>query len=194
MNVLHGCFNLYWLGWAFVIVFFICVIYFTVVYMKCLLCDSCFSSKFSYLWLNSILLLIRFDFSCRLLIITSNNLFTAWLSEPLCALLGMRTIPTKIILQNLPPKITEDEIKDMCSPIPPHDYFRFCPPDPSLGGRGFSRVYINFCDPQAAEEFRERFNDYVFIDSQVRKPMLVLIHSWNPWPPFCIHFGGLISQ
>ncbi|KAH9281525.1 Regulator of nonsense transcripts 3A [Echinococcus granulosus] len=76
----------------------------------------------------------------------------------------MRNLPTKIIIRHLPPKLTEEHFKEMCSPIPPYDYFRFCSPDPSLGGESFCRAYINFCDPESVFAFRERFSDYVFVD------------------------------
>ncbi|VDM36175.1 unnamed protein product, partial [Hydatigera taeniaeformis] len=78
----------------------------------------------------------------------------------------MRNLPTKIIIRHLPPKLTEEHFKEMCSPIPPYDYFRFCSTDPSLGGKNFCRAYINFCDPESVFAFRERFSDYVFVDSE----------------------------
>ncbi|KAL5964146.1 Regulator of nonsense transcript 3A [Taenia solium] len=78
----------------------------------------------------------------------------------------MRNLPTKIIIRHLPPKLTEEHFKEMCSPIPPYDYFRFCSTDPTLGGKNFCRAYINFCDPESVFAFRERFSDYVFVDSE----------------------------
>uniref|UniRef100_A0A5K3EK76 Smg4_UPF3 domain-containing protein n=1 Tax=Mesocestoides corti TaxID=53468 RepID=A0A5K3EK76_MESCO len=78
----------------------------------------------------------------------------------------MKNVPTKVVLRHLPPKLTEEHFKEMCSPIPAYDYFRFCLADPSLGDRGYCRAYINFCDPQSVFAFRERFTDYVFVDSE----------------------------
>ncbi|VDK37695.1 unnamed protein product [Taenia asiatica] len=78
----------------------------------------------------------------------------------------MRNLPTKIIIRHLPPKLTEEHFKEMCSPIPPYDYLRFCSTDPTLGGKNFCRAYINFCDPESVFAFRERFSDYVFVDSE----------------------------
>ncbi|VUZ43071.1 unnamed protein product [Hymenolepis diminuta] len=54
----------------------------------------------------------------------------------------------------------------MISPIPPHDYFRFCAYDPFFDGSELCRAYINFRDKEFAKQFIERFNDYVFVDSQ----------------------------
>ncbi|KAM3171125.1 hypothetical protein ACTXT7_017242 [Hymenolepis weldensis] len=72
----------------------------------------------------------------------------------------------KVVLRKLPQFLTEDEFRDMISPIPPHDYFRFCAYDPFFDGSELCRAYINFRDKESAMQFIERFNDYVFVDSQ----------------------------
>ncbi|VUZ43072.1 unnamed protein product, partial [Hymenolepis diminuta] len=73
---------------------------------------------------------------------------------------------TKVVFRKLPQFLTEDEFRDMISPIPPHDYFRFCAYDPFFDGSELCRAYINFRDKEFAKQFIERFNDYVFVDSQ----------------------------
>ncbi|VDO09242.1 unnamed protein product [Rodentolepis nana] len=62
--------------------------------------------------------------------------------------------------------MTENEFREMISPIPPHDYFRFCAYDAFFDGCELCRAYINFRDSESAKHFIERFNDYVFVDSQ----------------------------
>ena len=79
----------------------------------------------------------------------------------------MPILRKKIIIRHLPRKLTEDEFRDMISPIPPHDYLKFCKADPSLGDKGFTRAYINFINEKDIFDFQERFTDYVFVDSEV---------------------------
>lgn len=80
----------------------------------------------------------------------------------------MKNLPTKVLIRHIPSKMTLDKFKEMISPIPDHDYFRFCPADTTLSLNTFCRAYINFLDPQSVFSFSERFSDYVFIDEEVR--------------------------
>lgn len=75
---------------------------------------------------------------------------------------------TKLVIRRLPQKLTEDEFKNMISPIPPHDYFRFCKFDSFSGNNASCRAYINFTEPESAKQFIERFGEYVFVDAEVR--------------------------
>ncbi|GAA41070.2 regulator of nonsense transcripts 3, partial [Clonorchis sinensis] len=78
----------------------------------------------------------------------------------------MKNCPTKVVIRRLPPKLTDAEFRQIVDPLPPHTYFRFCSPDPTLGNLGTARAYITFCDIDALFDFKERFDDYVFVDSE----------------------------
>ncbi|CAL8083771.1 unnamed protein product [Calicophoron daubneyi] len=78
----------------------------------------------------------------------------------------MKNCPTKVIIRRLPPKLTEEEFLRIVDPLPSHTYFRFCKPDPTFGSLGLSRAYVNFSDIDALFEFKERFDNYVFVDSE----------------------------
>ncbi|XP_073958191.1 uncharacterized protein isoform X2 [Choristoneura fumiferana] len=73
---------------------------------------------------------------------------------------------TKIILRRLPPTMTEEAFLEQVSPIPEHDHFYFAKPDPSLGNNVFSRAYINFVNVEDIYLFRDKFDDYVFVDDK----------------------------
>ncbi|VDP93030.1 unnamed protein product [Echinostoma caproni] len=78
----------------------------------------------------------------------------------------MKNCPTKIVLRRLPPKLTEEEFLKIIDPLPPHSYFRFCLPDDSLEGLSLPRAYITFNDIESLFDFKERFDNYVFVDSE----------------------------
>ncbi|CAH8492064.1 unnamed protein product [Dicrocoelium dendriticum] len=78
----------------------------------------------------------------------------------------MKNFPTKIVIRRLPPKLKEADFLEIVHPLPAHSYFRFCSPDPTLGNLGFSRAYITFNDVDSLFEFKERFDNYVFVDSE----------------------------
>ncbi|XP_063548423.1 regulator of nonsense transcripts 3B [Cydia strobilella] len=73
---------------------------------------------------------------------------------------------TKIILRRLPPTMTEEQFLEQVSPIPEHDHFYFAKPDPSLGNNIYSRAYINFVNVEDIYLFRDKFDEYVFVDDR----------------------------
>lgn len=73
---------------------------------------------------------------------------------------------TKVVIRRLPPTMTQDQFIEQISPLPEHDYLYFVKADMSLGQFAFSRAYINFVDQQDIFVFREKFDNYVFIDSK----------------------------
>ncbi|KAI4480330.1 hypothetical protein M0804_010328 [Polistes exclamans] len=73
---------------------------------------------------------------------------------------------TKVIIRRLPPTITSDQLMEQISPLPEYDYFYFVKADMSLGQYAFSRAYINFVDQQDIFTFKEKFDNYVFVDSK----------------------------
>ncbi|KAK2584064.1 hypothetical protein KPH14_006511 [Odynerus spinipes] len=73
---------------------------------------------------------------------------------------------TKVVIRRLPPTMTQDQFIEQISPLPEHDYLYFVKGDMSLGQFAFSRAYINFVDQQDIFVFREKFDNYVFVDSK----------------------------
>lgn len=62
--------------------------------------------------------------------------------------------------------MAQDQFLEQVSPLPEHDYLYFVKADMSMGQFGFSRAYINFIDQQDIFMFREKFDNYVFVDSK----------------------------
>lgn len=73
---------------------------------------------------------------------------------------------TKVVIRRLPPTIQQDEFLSQISPVPDYDYIYSIRGDFSLGENAFSRVYINFMNPEDVFSFKERFDNYVFLDSK----------------------------
>ncbi|XP_034943362.1 regulator of nonsense transcripts 3A-like [Chelonus insularis] len=73
---------------------------------------------------------------------------------------------TKVVIRRLPPTMTQSQFIEQVSPLPEHDYFHFVKADTSLGQNSFSRAYINFLEQQNIFMFREKFDNYVFVDSK----------------------------
>ncbi|KAK0078642.1 hypothetical protein PV325_002248 [Microctonus aethiopoides] len=73
---------------------------------------------------------------------------------------------TKVVIRRLPPTMTESQFIDQVSPLPEHDYFHFVKADMSLGQNAYSRAYINFIEQNDIFVFREKFDNYVFVDSK----------------------------
>lgn len=70
--------------------------------------------------------------------------------------------------------MTQDQFLEQVSPLPEHDYLYFVKADVSLGQFAFSRAYINFMEQQDIFMFREKFDNYVFVDSKgVEYPAVV---------------------
>lgn len=74
--------------------------------------------------------------------------------------------PTKVIVRRLPPSMTQDEFISQVSPIPDYDYIYAVKGDMSLGENAFSRVYINFIKSDDIYLFKEKFDNYVFVDGK----------------------------
>lgn len=73
---------------------------------------------------------------------------------------------TKIIVRRLPPGITQDDFITQVSPIPEYNYMYTTKGDMSLGENAFSRVYINFTHADDIYNFKEKFDNYVFVDTK----------------------------
>ncbi|VDL96923.1 unnamed protein product [Schistocephalus solidus] len=73
--------------------------------------------------------------------------------------------------------MTEEKFLEMINPLPDYDYFRFCPPDTTLGLQSYCRAYLNFVDPQSVFIVRERFSDYVFVDEEGNEASAIVEYS-----------------
>lgn len=73
---------------------------------------------------------------------------------------------TKIIVRRLPPGITQESFLNQVSPVPEYNYIYTVKADLSLGENSFSRVYINFCNSEDIYDFKEKFDNYVFVDTK----------------------------
>lgn len=73
---------------------------------------------------------------------------------------------TKAIIRRLPPSMTKEIFLDQISPVPDYDYMYFVKADLSLGEYAYSRAYINFKNSPDIFLFKEKFDNYVFLDSK----------------------------
>ncbi|XP_063225141.1 regulator of nonsense transcripts 3B [Bacillus rossius redtenbacheri] len=74
--------------------------------------------------------------------------------------------PTKVVIRRLPPSLTQDTFLKEVTPLPEYDYFYFVQADKSLGQFAFSRAYINFLHQEDVFRFKERFDNYAFLDKK----------------------------
>lgn len=73
---------------------------------------------------------------------------------------------TKVIVRRLPPSMDQQTFLNQVSPIPEYNYIYTAKGDSKLGEFAFTRVYINFINPNDIYDFKERFDNYVFLDSR----------------------------
>ncbi|CAN8022003.1 unnamed protein product [Ixodes persulcatus] len=73
---------------------------------------------------------------------------------------------TKVVIRRLPPTMSEDQFLDQISPVPENDYMYFVKGNKSLGPNAFSRAYINFINQDEIFIFKEKFDEYVFLDEK----------------------------
>ncbi|CAD5118113.1 DgyrCDS6852 [Dimorphilus gyrociliatus] len=76
--------------------------------------------------------------------------------------------PLKVVIRHLPPSLTKDTFIEQVSPLPEHNYFRFCKADlrQVLGQNAYSRAYIAFKDQDSLFSFSSKFDGYVFVDAR----------------------------
>lgn len=90
---------------------------------------------------------------------------------------------TKVIIRRLPPAMTEEEFLNQVSPIPDYNYIYTVKGDMSLGENAFSRVYINFVSVDGIYNFKEKFDNYVFVDLKGHEyPAVVEFASFQKIP------------
>lgn len=89
----------------------------------------------------------------------------------------------KLVIRRLPPSMNEDDFLRQVSPLPNHDYFCFFEANSGLGPHSFSRAYIHFLDPEDVTIFRERFDNYIFLDKYGHGyPAVVEQSFWHKSP------------
>ncbi|KAJ3666750.1 hypothetical protein Zmor_002182 [Zophobas morio] len=74
-------------------------------------------------------------------------------------------LATKVVIRRLPPSMDQETFLNQISPVPSYDYLYMVKGDASLGENSFSRAYINFSNPNDIYDFKEKFDNYVFLDS-----------------------------
>jgi len=87
---------------------------------------------------------------------------------------GLEEVLKKIVVRRLPPTLTKEQFLDQVSPMPPYDYFSYCKADMSLGANAFCRAYISFLSADDVFIFKEKFDNYVFVDAKsIEYPAIV---------------------
>lgn len=78
----------------------------------------------------------------------------------------LNPLPTKVVIRHLPPKLSSEQFIEQVGPISDHNYYYFVKGDASLGEFSYSRAYINFINQEDILHFREKFDNYVFVDDK----------------------------
>lgn len=96
---------------------------------------------------------------------------------------GKNNLFTKVVIRRLPPTINMETFLFQISPAPDYNYTYLAKGDANMGTNCFSRVYINFVNPYDVFEFKERFDNYVFLDTKGYKyPAVVEYASFQKIP------------
>lgn len=61
--------------------------------------------------------------------------------------------------------MNEEDLLELLSPLPDHDYFCFFEANPGLRPYSFSRAYINFLRAEDMEVFLKKFDNHTFSDT-----------------------------
>lgn len=89
----------------------------------------------------------------------------------------------KLVIRRLPPTLSEEEFLKQISPLPRYDYFCYFESNSGLGQHCYNRAYINFLDANDMSVFRERFDNYVFLDKDGNEyPAVVEQSLWHKSP------------
>lgn len=97
----------------------------------------------------------------------------------------------KLVIRRLPPTMQEDEFLKLVSPLPNHDYFSYFESSSGRGAHSFSRAYINFPDQDDMIVFRERYNNYVFLDKDGHEYQAVVEQAlWDKCPKCGPFYSG----
>ncbi|KAF7490046.1 Regulator of nonsense transcripts 3A [Sarcoptes scabiei] len=72
---------------------------------------------------------------------------------------------TRIVARQLPPTLNEEQFLETVGPLAPYSEFYYVH-DYSIGEYSFSRAYIKFKNYEDVICFKNKFDDYVFVDSK----------------------------
>lgn len=79
--------------------------------------------------------------------------------------------------------MSEEEFLEQLSPLSDYDYFCYFPADTSLRQNAFCRAYINFLNHDDLVTFRDKFDNYVFLDKNGHEYLAVVEYSmWHKSP------------
>lgn len=98
----------------------------------------------------------------------------------------------KLVIRRLPPTLSEDDFLKQISPLPDYDYFCYFGPNSGVGQHCFCRAYINFLNTDEMNVFRERFDNYVFLDKDGHEYPAVVEQPL--WPKSCKNGPFYISK
>lgn len=73
---------------------------------------------------------------------------------------------SKAVVRRLPPDLTLKSFTEVVGGLPRHNYVYFVKCERPDRPYSFSRVYINFVHFNELVEFKERFDNYVFVDTK----------------------------
>ncbi|XP_044741170.1 regulator of nonsense transcripts 3A [Chrysoperla carnea] len=74
--------------------------------------------------------------------------------------------PQKIVIRRLPPTMSADAFLKQVAPLPEYNNFYFVKADKSYSPNNFARAYINFVHTEDIFIFKEKFDNYVFVDAK----------------------------
>lgn len=78
----------------------------------------------------------------------------------------LNILPTKIVIRHLPPTLSSEKFIEQVAPISDHNYYYYVKGDLSLAEFSYSRAYINFINQEDILHFREKFDNYIFMDEK----------------------------
>ncbi|KAG5679507.1 hypothetical protein PVAND_009070 [Polypedilum vanderplanki] len=81
------------------------------------------------------------------------------------AIKKVKTFLNKVVIRKLPPNLTSEEFLEIISPIPDYSDYYFVKADWSLGAEATSRAYIEFKNQEDIFIFKDKFDEYVFVDN-----------------------------
>uniref|UniRef100_A0A915AKS1 UPF3 domain-containing protein n=1 Tax=Parascaris univalens TaxID=6257 RepID=A0A915AKS1_PARUN len=91
-----------------------------------------------------------------------------------------RRAPIKIVLRRLPRGMTWKELQMQLDPLPETEFIQFVAVSVDAPKIAFPRAYFVFKNDEDIITFRDRFNGYVFIDSQGSESMGLVELAPNP--------------
>ncbi|CAD5230285.1 unnamed protein product [Bursaphelenchus okinawaensis] len=98
----------------------------------------------------------------------------------------------KLIIRRLPREFTEEDLKEQIDQT--YETIWFCPADKDLMPWSYSRAYIVFDNMEKAQEFRNKFHGYVFVDKKGIENQAVVEMAFHQEVPKSFPKDALISD